>query len=509
MPDEIKQEIMDAEEVPDTSCDVRDGIGEIADIDDIAIGAEITYGEGAEDIQDLRDMVDPLRSTPDPPYPQLEGKGDDDSPNSPPVTAYLSMDNARNYVCNNCDQGFTFVRSFNWHNKRCQETGAVSQEENKTTTERILDNIVKLENVQVKVEKIPTKQCVICKKSVNGLKSHLSLVHFKAKIISDYCSNPRQCKICKNPFKSLHGLILHIGVHHNMVKRYLKDHGKEKKGKRIVLEKTRVESFDVVKREVSKERENNVRISVVAEAKEKMKNRLVNRDKIKLKNRMVAAAVTARTGNSMSGDTRRSRVSSERQDVNTKVENGTGKNKMSTERQKATKKDAHQVKTFNKCRNLSVERQNENNKDLPLTSNSVKSIIVSADRQSCVKRKEALVRSGEEKSGSVSRDSESGNSKYVSSGKTRVVSRVRKVSCGDGSRVKKSVVSGGRKVSCGGCVKCLLSDCGDCIHCADKPQFGGRGKLFNRVCVKKVCRNKVWSDVMESPSLGKGTKVKR
>ena len=76
--------------------------------------------------------------------------------------------------------------------------------------------------------------------------------------------------------------------------------------------------------------------------------------------------------------------------------------------------------------------------------------------------------------------------------------------------VKNSVaVPGGRKVSCGECVKCLLADCGHCSHCSDKPEFGGRGKLVNRVCIKKVCRNKVWSDVMVTPSLVKGKKVKR
>merc|ERR1719483_377178 len=291
MPDEIKQEIMDAEEVPDTSCDVRDGIGEIADIDDIAIGAEITYGEGAEDIQDLRDMVDPLRSTPDPPYPQLEGKGDDDSPNSPPVTAYLSMDNARNYVCINCDKGFTFVRSFNWHRKRCQESVPAKQEEKRKTVETVdLDDLVKLEKVEVKVVKMATKQCVICNKSVSGLKSHLSTVHFKSQIISDFCSNPRQCKICNNPFKSVHGLILHIGVHHNMVKKYLKEYQKAKKGKRIVLEKIRPDSPPEEKKKALVKERENVKISVVVEAKEKMRNRLVNREKHRsFKNRILSA----------------------------------------------------------------------------------------------------------------------------------------------------------------------------------------------------------------------------
>ena len=46
---------------------------------------------------------------------------------------------------------------------------------------------------------------------------------------------------------------------------------------------------------------------------------------------------------------------------------------------------------------------------------------------------------------------------------------------------------GGRKVPCGLCVKCLLADCGTCVPCS-----GGGDPGLARVCVKKVCRNKVW-----------------
>ena len=47
-----------------------------------------------------------------------------------------------------------------------------------------------------------------------------------------------------------------------------------------------------------------------------------------------------------------------------------------------------------------------------------------------------------------------------------------------------------RRLSCGWCIKCKLADCGACVVCQDKPVFGGQGKLVNKVCVKKVCRNK-------------------
>ena len=100
---------------------------------DISIGAEVVYGDMVDDNQDCGDNVDPLSKSLTPPYPQLEGKEEEESPNSPPVTAYLSMDNARNYVCNNCDQGFTFVRSFNWHRKRCNQNSITKPNEKKKT----------------------------------------------------------------------------------------------------------------------------------------------------------------------------------------------------------------------------------------------------------------------------------------------------------------------------------------------------------------------------------------
>ena len=46
-----------------------------------------------------------------------------------------------------------------------------------------------------------------------------------------------------------------------------------------------------------------------------------------------------------------------------------------------------------------------------------------------------------------------------------------------------------RKAACGACVKCLLPDCGECAQCA-----GGGAPGLQRLCVKKVCRNKIWTN---------------
>jgi len=485
VPDVIKQEV---EEVPDISCDVRDSVGEIAHLTDIEIGAEVTYGDGAENIHDLMDMVDPLRNTPDRPYPQLEGKGDDDHPNSPPVTSYLSMDNARNYVCSNCDQGFTFVRSFNWHRKKCQQNVSNNKkmEKKKDINEMNLDDLIKLENVEVKVVKLATKQCVICNKDVSGLKSHLSTVHFKRQILADYCCNTRQCKICKSPFKSVHGLVLHIGVHHNMVKKYLKDHLKAKKKKRIVLEKARPESPPEEKEDPAKD---NMRISVVAEAKEKMRNKLVSRDKHKAKvvpvSKLKAVSkVVYKEQNKSIDKTASSRDLKHVEKSQTPVRNKL----VPRVRTKVSYSKLH----FGSSLHPSTETRPGSGSNKPRNSKTVTPTKTFKGK-------------------TVSRDSKPVNTRTEKkTARNNRQANNTKVLEGDKSTVKSSIaVSGGRKVSCGECVKCRLADCGTCIHCSDKPEFGGRGKLINRVCIKKVCRSKVWREVVVTPTLMKGSKVKR
>merc|ERR1719350_1809951 len=72
-----------------------------------------------------------------------------------------------------------------------------------------------------------------------------------------------------------------------MVKRYLKEHLKAKKGKRIVLEKIRPDSPEEKKSVLARD---NVKISVVAEAKEKMRNKIVRKEKQRsLKSKLAVA----------------------------------------------------------------------------------------------------------------------------------------------------------------------------------------------------------------------------
>merc|ERR1719342_220306 len=147
-------------------------------------------------------------------YPQMEGKEEDeeDVTKSDPVTSYLSMNNSRNYVCNDCDAGFTFIRSYNWHRSRCKgktlgkvcppspsKKPSLPSTSNTTTQAMVV--------------------CKICQASVTGLKSHLSLVHFKTQLLEQFSSSPRKCKLCSKKFKSIHSLILHIGIHHGMVRK--------------------------------------------------------------------------------------------------------------------------------------------------------------------------------------------------------------------------------------------------------------------------------------------------
>ena len=139
--------------------------------------------------------------------PQMEGReeDDEDTSKSSAVTAYLSMNNSRNYVCEKCDTGFTFIRSYKWHLPRCRgKEAAAPRPANIPSPQKAA---------------MPVVVCKICQASVTGLKSHLSLVHFKTQLLEKFSSSPRKCKICSKSFKSIHSLILHIGIHHGMVKK--------------------------------------------------------------------------------------------------------------------------------------------------------------------------------------------------------------------------------------------------------------------------------------------------
>ena len=75
----------------------------------------------------------------------------------------------------------------------------------------------------------------------------------------------------------------------------------------------------------------------------------------------------------------------------------------------------------------------------------------------------------------------------ISPGKSVTADDKKRTNGGSGGTGGGGGVGGGRKVPCGRCVKCLLADCGTCVPCS-----GGGDPGLARVCVKKVCRNKVW-----------------
>merc|ERR1719342_534130 len=186
---------------------------EMMPVESIKIEAE-ERTENASLSELLQEMEVTRTDDEDKSYPQMEGKEEDeeDVTKSDPVTSYLSMNNSRNYVCNDCDAGFTFIRSYNWHRSRCKgktlgkvcppspsKKPSLPSTSNTTTQAMVV--------------------CKICQASVTGLKSHLSLVHFKTQLLEQFSSSPRKCKLCSKKFKSIHSLILHIGIHHGMVRK--------------------------------------------------------------------------------------------------------------------------------------------------------------------------------------------------------------------------------------------------------------------------------------------------
>jgi len=135
-------------------------------------------------------------------FPQMEGREEDEKDVSSAVSSYLSMNNSRNFVCDRCDSGFTFVRSFNWHRLRCKGT------EKKTG-----NNLTAGTN-----NNQASTVCKYCNEKVVGIKKHLSLVHFKSQLLERFSLPPLKCKECGKCFKAVNSLVLHIGVVHGRVK---------------------------------------------------------------------------------------------------------------------------------------------------------------------------------------------------------------------------------------------------------------------------------------------------
>ena len=337
-------------------------------------------------------------------YPQMEGKEEDDedsTKNNDKTTSYLSMKNCRNYVCDKCDTGFTFIRSYNWHLARCKGKDPP------------VNNTSSSNNIPGKPAPAPVIVCKLCNASVTGLKSHLSLVHFKSQLLEKFSSSPRKCNICSKSFKSIHSLILHIGIHHGMVKRLSKNSS--------ILKQKRLSSSN-----------NSPLPSTSKILNNKEKNSLYKASLMKKK------LATNSLNNSSQSLKSPSKSSTKRQDDVPK-----------SPVKSPTKKPETMVKSPIKSLNKRLE-------EVP---------------KSPIKRQEVIVKSPIKKP--------------VEAPKTPVKSQNKNL---EENTKKTETGGGGRKVSCGSCVKCLLPDCGQCVHCT------GGGLLPSLICVKKVCRNKVWTN---------------
>ena len=269
-------------------------------------------------------------------------------------TAYLSMNNSRNFVCEKCDTGFTFVRSYNWHLARCKAATS-------SNTPSRITNIPSSSRPAVTVV-----VCKICNASVTGLKSHLALVHFKSQLLEKFSSSPRKCNICNKSFKSIHSLILHIGIHHGMVKKLSQSSNPILKRKMIT--KSKQSQSSPTKDPETKEKNSLYRASL-------LKKKLT-----------------------------------------------------------------------------SVSPSNHNNLS-PQKAGGKRPVPVSK----------------------------------IDSGKPGPAELSAAVP-GPSSSSGGGGVGVARKAACGACVKCKLPDCGACPQCA-----GGGAAGVARVCVKKVCRNKIWT----------------
>ena len=334
-------------------------------------------------------------------YPVMEGREEDENrADGENVTSYLSMNNSRNYVCQDCDTGFTFIRSYNWHLQRCKKSKQVSQ------APVIIAPPTVLSSSQALVV------CKICQESVTGLKRHLSLVHFKEKLLEEFSSSPRKCNICKKNFKSVHSLILHIGIHHGMIKKFSSNSALGSLfRKKITGPNTSSKpgsSKDVKKPEVNKV---------------KIKNSLFKSSQMKKK-----------AGGS-----------------NTTVDS-------------VPRNSLYKASLLKKLNNATVPAKPDNVED---------EINVSPPKQNPPQSP-------------VKNSSPPKSQTYHEIEKPKT--QEKQITKSSTSNKKKTEDLLPRKVPCGDCVKCRLPDCGHCLHCE-----GGAQSVI-KVCVKKICRNKVWSN---------------
>lgn len=287
-----------------------------------------------------------------------------------------------------------------------------------------------------------------------------------------------------------------------MVKKYLKEHEKAKKRKRIVLEKTIPEwsPEEKKKKAVVREKEN-VKISVVTEAKERMRNRLVNKEKHRsIKNKILSATKVKAVNRIVARERDRSEVTKAADNVVRKAVSEPAKPTRPTKSRTVSRDSESGSRGWE--RNVVRNHLDRVKPKVSGGRNHLDKVKTNVSGRNHLDKVETEVSGGRNHLDKVE-TKESGERNHLNKVETKVSSGRNHL---DGLKTK---VSGGRKVSCGECVKCLMPDCGVCIHCSDKPEFGGRGKLHNRVCIKKVCRSKVWSEVMVTPSLVKGSKVKR
>ena len=324
--------------------------------------------------------------------PEMEGKEEGERGERKSVDKeYLSMNNCRNFVCPGCDQGFTFERSYNWHQARCRGGAAAGH------------------GKPAKISR--HENCPLCLRSVASVTSHLALVHFKERIISDYCSYPRQCRLCRKSFKSLHSLVLHVGLEHEVAHSFLQA---KLNGKRVKLKKTLPDDF--------------IHEGKTKKGATKVRSVKSNR---KSSSRISLSFVTKTPNDSTDG-------------IRTEIHAQINKHKsyLSTETQPKLKEVRDEMLLECPLISMNAETKNHLSKEIPSIDADRKQSLLS---KKCVANKLAGLRG---------------------SGK-------------------------GRREGCGVCTKCRLPDCGVCRACSSRSTPGPH-LLPGRVCVKKVCRNKIW-----------------
>ena len=329
---------------------------------------------------------------------------------------------------------------------------------------------------KMQVQVYPSKKmqkCRYCDRSSQQIEVHCVLHHFKDEILG-FSRNKRSCNICNEHFADENELALHIGFFHFVLQEI-----------QARVEGSRTKPIQQ-KTSTTKQDKGNIDPTWTPAEESTPKNPQRSRS---LENKPQDGTKETRFQREKSL-IRTGEGKSEQTDSAGRVQGRIGK---------LVKKEAWKTSETKAGKPTPNKPTSENPTSNNPTSEKITPIkptetIKPRVTERVTRTSERPVESAKKGAESVKREAESAK-KVAESTKKEVTRPTRKpaeiTTDGRSGKAGADPARADRlRIACGTCVKCTLKNCGNCVVCQDRPEFGGQGKLGNKVCVKKVCRNK-------------------